>query len=155
MDLPCLLWGSINSTTGTCGGTEVTSDPFFKSRRCFQRRRSAAYPSGIQTLKLNNLQTAQGQLLNNFVSGSVGGFVGTVLNTPYVSGHFTVLVELLTSMLPLYLDLMSADCQSMNDGSPGSLSVIQVVKSRIQGAERLPGVAPKYSWSYPAYASIP
>jgi hypothetical protein len=41
-------------------------------------------PGGIQTSKLNDLQTAQGQLLNNFVSGSIGGFVGTVLNTPYV-----------------------------------------------------------------------
>lgn len=29
------------------------------------------------------LQTPQGQLFNNFVSGSVGGFVGTALNTPF------------------------------------------------------------------------
>lgn len=29
---------------------------------------------------------------------------------------------------------------------------IQVVKSRIQGAEKLPGVVPKYNWTYPAYA---
>jgi hypothetical protein len=43
----------------------------------------------------------------------------------------------------------------MNSGSLDSLSVIQVVKSRIQGAERLPGVAPKYNWTYPAYAFIP
>ena len=26
-----------------------------------------------------------------------------------------------------------------------------VVKSRIQGASKVPGVAPKYNWTYPAY----
>ncbi len=31
---------------------------------------------------------------------------------------------------------------------------IQVVKSRIQGAEKLPGVVPKYNWTYPVYASF-
>lgn len=31
---------------------------------------------------------------------------------------------------------------------------IQVVKSRIQGAEKLPGVVQKYNWTYPAYASF-
>ena len=29
------------------------------------------------------LQTPQGQLFNNFVSGAVGGFVGTAINTPF------------------------------------------------------------------------
>ena len=28
------------------------------------------------------LQSPQAQLMNNFVSGSIGGFAGTVLNTP-------------------------------------------------------------------------
>lgn len=28
-------------------------------------------------------QTPQGQLFNNFVSGTVGGFVGTAINTPF------------------------------------------------------------------------
>lgn len=28
-------------------------------------------------------QTPQSQLFNNFVSGSVGGFVGTAINTPF------------------------------------------------------------------------
>jgi solute carrier family 25 2-oxodicarboxylate transporter 21 len=27
------------------------------------------------------------------------------------------------------------------------------VKSRIQGAAKVPGVAPKYNWTYPAYVS--
>ncbi|KAH9984844.1 mitochondrial carrier domain-containing protein [Russula vinacea] len=62
---------------------------------------------------LPKAETPQGQLLNNFVSGSVGGFVGTVLNTPF-----------------------------------------DVVKSRIQGAEKLPGVIPKYNWTYPALITI-
>jgi len=29
-----------------------------------------------------------------------------------------------------------------------------VVKSRIQGAEKIPGVKPKYNWTYPALAII-
>jgi len=58
-------------------------------------------------------QTPQSELLNNFISGSVGGCVGTILNTPF-----------------------------------------DVVKSRIQGAEKVLGVAPKYNWSYPALVTI-
>lgn len=58
-------------------------------------------------------ETQQGELFNNFVSGSVGGFVGTALNTPF-----------------------------------------DVVKSRIQGASKVPGVVPKYNWTYPALVTI-
>ncbi|OJA20269.1 hypothetical protein AZE42_04304 [Rhizopogon vesiculosus] len=58
-------------------------------------------------------QTEQGQLFNNFVSGSVGGFVGTLVNTPF-----------------------------------------DVVKSRIQGTSKVPGVVPKYNWTYPALMTI-
>jgi len=58
-------------------------------------------------------ETPQAELLNNFISGSIGGFAGTVVNTPF-----------------------------------------DVVKSRIQGAEKIPGVAPKYNWTYPAIATI-
>ncbi|KAG1750442.1 mitochondrial carrier [Suillus paluster] len=53
------------------------------------------------------------QLFNNFVSGSVGGFVGTAVNTPF-----------------------------------------DVVKSRIQGAAKVPGVVSKYNWTYPALMTI-
>ncbi|KAF8687534.1 hypothetical protein AX14_003672 [Amanita brunnescens Koide BX004] len=62
---------------------------------------------------LPKADTQQGQLLNNFISGSVGGFAGTALNTPF-----------------------------------------DVVKSRIQGATKIPGVAPKYNWTYPALVTI-
>ncbi|KAG6336741.1 hypothetical protein ID866_2346 [Astraeus odoratus] len=62
---------------------------------------------------LPKAESPQGQLLNNFVSGSIGGFVGTVLNTPF-----------------------------------------DVVKSRIQGASKAPGVVPKYNWTYPALLTI-
>ena len=31
---------------------------------------------------------------------------------------------------------------------------LQVVKSRIQGAEKIPGVIPKYNWTYPALVTI-
>jgi len=62
---------------------------------------------------LPKAETPQGQLMNNFISGSVGGFVGTALNTPF-----------------------------------------DVVKSRIQGSTKIPGVAPKYNWTYPALVTI-
>jgi solute carrier family 25 (mitochondrial 2-oxodicarboxylate transporter), member 21 len=42
----------------------------------------------------------------------------------------------------------------MNSDNLDSLFIIQVVKSRIQGAEKLPGVTPKYNWTYPAYAFL-
>ncbi|KAJ3783188.1 mitochondrial 2-oxodicarboxylate carrier 1, partial [Lentinula aff. detonsa] len=62
---------------------------------------------------LPEAKTQQGTLANNFISGAVGGLVGTMLNTPF-----------------------------------------DVVKSRIQSAPKLPGVAPKYSWTYPSIAVI-
>ncbi|KAF8840652.1 mitochondrial carrier [Paxillus ammoniavirescens] len=62
---------------------------------------------------LPKAETQQAQLFNNFVSGSVGGFVGTAINTPF-----------------------------------------DVVKSRIQGASKVPGVVPKYNWTYPALVTI-
>ncbi|KAF8153769.1 mitochondrial carrier domain-containing protein [Crassisporium funariophilum] len=62
---------------------------------------------------LPKAESQQAQLMNNFISGSIGGFAGTLLNTPF-----------------------------------------DVVKSRIQGAEKLPGVKPKYNWTYPAIATI-
>jgi len=62
---------------------------------------------------LPKAETQQAQLFNNFVSGAVGGFVGTAINTPF-----------------------------------------DVVKSRIQGASKAPGVVPKYNWTYPALVMI-
>jgi solute carrier family 25 (mitochondrial 2-oxodicarboxylate transporter), member 21 len=58
---------------------------------------------------LPEAKTPQATLFNNFLSGMVGGFVGTLVNTPF-----------------------------------------DVVKSRIQSAPRIPGVAPKYNWTYPS-----
>lgn len=52
-------------------------------------------------------------MLNNFISGSVGGFIGTLVNTPF-----------------------------------------DVVKSRIQSVQVVPGVKPKYSWTYPAVLTV-
>jgi len=62
---------------------------------------------------LPKAETYSGGLLNNFISGSIGGFVGTALNTPF-----------------------------------------DVVKSRIQGATKVPGVVPKYNWTYPSLVII-
>ncbi|CAE6407458.1 unnamed protein product [Rhizoctonia solani] len=75
----------------------------------------AGFFGTIHTLrsKLPKAETPQGVLLNNFISGALGGFVGTALNTPF-----------------------------------------DVVKSRIQGAHPIPGVVPKYNWTYPSLALI-
>ncbi|KAJ7222110.1 mitochondrial carrier domain-containing protein [Mycena pura] len=61
---------------------------------------------------LPRADTPQATLFNNFLAGMVGGFAGTLLNTPCV------------------------------------------VKSRIQSAPRVPGVVPKYNWTYPSLAII-
>ncbi|TPX15488.1 uncharacterized protein E0L32_004468 [Thyridium curvatum] len=53
------------------------------------------------------------KLRNDILAGTVGGTVGTILNTP-----------------------------------------MDVVKSRVQNAPRVPGVAPKYNWAYPALATV-
>ncbi|KAG8715578.1 hypothetical protein FRC11_002753 [Ceratobasidium sp. 423] len=69
----------------------------------------------IHTLRsrLPKAETPQATLFNNFISGALGGFVGTALNTPF-----------------------------------------DVVKSRIQGAHPVPGVVPKYNWTYPSLVLI-
>ena len=54
-----------------------------------------------------------GQMVNDILAGTVGGTVGTVLNTP-----------------------------------------LDVVKSRIQNAVKVPGVTPKYNWTFPSMLTI-
>ncbi|GJE95620.1 mitochondrial carrier [Phanerochaete sordida] len=58
-------------------------------------------------------ETNRARLLNDLAAGTVGGFVGTAINTPF-----------------------------------------DVVKSRIQGATKVPGVVPKYNWTYPGLLLI-
>lgn len=58
-------------------------------------------------------ETNKARLLNDLTAGTIGGFVGTAVNTPF-----------------------------------------DVVKSRIQGATKVPGVVPKYNWTYPALVTI-
>ncbi|KAI1795447.1 mitochondrial carrier [Ganoderma leucocontextum] len=53
------------------------------------------------------------RLMNDLLAGTIGGLVGTAINTPF-----------------------------------------DVVKSRIQGASKVPGVVPKYNWTYPALVTI-
>jgi solute carrier family 25 2-oxodicarboxylate transporter 21 len=47
----------------------------------------------------------------------------------------------------MYVTVASVTCRNY----PNRL---QVVKSRIQGAEKIPGVIPKYNWTYPALVTI-
>ncbi|KAJ3535970.1 hypothetical protein NM688_g6900 [Phlebia brevispora] len=58
-------------------------------------------------------ESKKGRLVNDLIAGTVGGFVGTAINTPF-----------------------------------------DVVKSRIQGGTKVPGVVPKYNWTYPALVTI-
>ncbi|EJT97157.1 organic acid transporter [Dacryopinax primogenitus] len=58
---------------------------------------------------LPKAETGQGKLMNNLIAGTIGGFIGTALNTPF-----------------------------------------DVVKSRIQGATKVPGIVPKYNWTIPS-----
>ncbi|TEB20987.1 mitochondrial carrier [Coprinellus micaceus] len=76
---------------------------------------NAGYFGTIYSVKavLPKANTQNEQLMNNFVSGAIGGFAGTVVNTPF-----------------------------------------DVVKSRIQGTQKVPGVVPKYNWTYPAIMTI-
>ncbi|KAI0265400.1 hypothetical protein BC834DRAFT_970174 [Gloeopeniophorella convolvens] len=69
-------------------------------------------PRALWDGELSTPQMLQKETLNNLVSGSVGGFVGTVVNSD------------------------------------------SVMKSRIQGAEKIPGVVPKYNWTYPGIVTI-
>ncbi|KAI0742501.1 mitochondrial carrier domain-containing protein [Daedaleopsis nitida] len=58
-------------------------------------------------------ESNKARLLNDLTAGTIGGLVGTAINTPF-----------------------------------------DVVKSRIQGASKVPGVVPKYNWTYPALVTI-
>ena len=83
---------------------------------------------------LNEPQTPQGQLLNNFVSGSVGGFVGTVINTPYVAGRSLLRVEVLTQCYLPRLDLTSAPnlCGLRDNLNSSSFCRLSSLASRAQ-----------------------
>jgi len=62
---------------------------------------------------LPKADSKSGQITNDIISGSIGGTVGTVLNTP-----------------------------------------MDVVKSRIQNTQKVPGVVAKYNWAWPAIATV-
>jgi solute carrier family 25 2-oxodicarboxylate transporter 21 len=88
--------------------------------------------------------------LNDLAAGTVGGFVGTAINTPYV--YFSLERKPALLNVPAVSTLVHCFHTIEASDSP-NLSLAQVVKSRIQGATRVPGIVPKYNWTYPAYAS--
>lgn len=53
-------------------------------------------------------------------------------------------VRLLTASLSFDVSIAHARRRTV-------FTICQVVKSRIQGATKAPGVVPKYNWTYPAY----
>ena len=136
----------------TFGGTAATSELSSKSRRCFQNRRSVTVLlTRHQGRQLNDHQTPQGQLLNNFISGSAGGLVGTVLNTLYVRpitpsyGDANSVLSSLpvsTSAAQLFVCPVAFQTHSLHTGCQVS----------DPGSREVSGVVPKYNWTYPAYA---
>jgi hypothetical protein len=95
--------------------------------------------------QLNDNQTLQGQILNNSISRSAGGLVGTVLNNPYfrpITPSYGDASSLLSSLpvstsaaqffvctVALQTDTLHTDCQVSNPGSResiGSCSEIQL-----------------------------
>ncbi|KNZ54662.1 hypothetical protein VP01_288g7 [Puccinia sorghi] len=72
------------------------------------------------------------EVFNNFISGSIGGCLGTMVNTPCKRMTHCAFVCFNYTMS----------------------STVDVVKSRIQNAVVLPGERPKYGWTYPAIATI-
>ena len=65
-------------------GTVDISAAFIKSNRYFQNLMSVLwfFHHELDLKILSFLQSPQAQLMNNFVSGAIGGFAGTALNTP-------------------------------------------------------------------------
>jgi hypothetical protein len=139
---------------GIFSGTAATSELSSKSRRCFQI--GGLLPCSLTRhlcRQLNDHQTPQGQNLNNFISGSAGGLVGTVLNTPYVMpitpsyGDASSLLSWLpvsTSAAQFFVRTVAFQTDSLHTGC-------QV--SDPEGRE-VSGVVPKYNWTCPAYASF-
>ncbi|KAI0265456.1 hypothetical protein BC834DRAFT_879687 [Gloeopeniophorella convolvens] len=82
---------------------------------------------------LPKAETSQKEQLINFISGSVEGFAGTVVSTPF-------------GCKPL------ADCDAQ---VPDAHTYrVQTVRSRIQGVEKVPDTVPKYNWTYPGTVTI-
>lgn len=65
-----------------CGGFPLEIRP----TNCRHVWWNAGYFGVIHTVKesLPAATTKRGELLNNFVSGAIGGTVGTIINTPFV-----------------------------------------------------------------------
>jgi hypothetical protein len=106
-----------------------------------------------QGRQLNDHQTSQGQFLNNFISGSAGGFFGTILNTLYVrpitpsygaANSVPSSLPVSTSAAQLFVCPVAFQTDSLHTGC-------QV--SDPEGRE-VSGVVPKYNWTCPAYASF-
>ena len=62
----------------------ASSGQFIKYGRYYPKPRCAILSNYRISVNINDpfAQTPQAQLMNNFISGSIGGFVGTALNTP-------------------------------------------------------------------------
>ena len=108
-----------------------------------------AHPRASRPLLTGHVQTNQARLLNDLTAGTTGGFVGTALNTPYVPARSAASPPVLTPRPQIRRTQRPFIHRAR--GLPLTRALpLQVVKSRIQGATKAPGVVPKYSWTYPA-----
>jgi solute carrier family 25 2-oxodicarboxylate transporter 21 len=94
---------------------------------------NAGYFGIIHQVKtmLPKQETKKGTMMNDLIAGSIGGAVGTILNTPHVSRVLRSGGIVLTIAYRF-----------------------DVVKSRIQNTTRVPGVIPKYNWTLPSVALV-
>lgn len=78
-----LVWRPLSGVT--CGGMLATSDAYSKFGRCCPSRKSVHVCPTFRHNFLTDLKTNSARLTNDLIAGTIGGFVGTALNTPYVT----------------------------------------------------------------------
>jgi solute carrier family 25 2-oxodicarboxylate transporter 21 len=83
---------------------------------------------------MHYVQTPQGKMFNNFVSGCVGGFIGTALNTPF--------------------DVVKSRIQSAGSSAASTASSASSSSAAAAYATHAAHAAPKYRWTYPALLTV-
>ncbi|KAH9856207.1 mitochondrial carrier [Lenzites betulinus] len=87
---------------------------------------------------------------NEGLLGLYGGMEATMWRHFWWNGGYFGCIFQVRSLLP---KAKTSEQRLMNDLIAGTVGGL-VVKSRIQGSSKVPGVAPKYNWTYPALVTI-
>lgn len=103
--------------------------------------------------RLLHVQSKTREVFNNFISGSIGGCLGTMVNTPCKFFFVRASIRFSHKDWVIEWKRRMTHCAFVCFNYTMS-STVDVVKSRIQNAVVLPGERPKYGWTYPAIATI-